>query len=138
MALYDITYENIGYTSNPALDGQSLSAEQLRALEAALKEHPSWPKAVRGIQEVRASEDDGQPNVGERKMFTDVVLRVEAEDEDAAERLPVPKNFLDRVFGHFNVQHRGDLEPQETWEVLDMTDCPVEAPVPARRTQRLR
>lgn len=140
MALFDVSYENIGYTSNPDLDGRSLSEEQLRALETALKDHPSWPAAARGILEVRASEDDEQPSAGERKMFTVVMLRMEAADEDAAEDLSVPSKFLDRVFNHFNVQFRSDIEPQETWEVADVQEGPAQAPTPApgRRSQRPR
>ena len=136
MSLYDVTHENIGYVSTGQSIGEELDQAQITDLNATLKKKADWPAALEATVSVRAIADEDDQDEEEQKVFTTVVVRLNASNPAVAERTPVSSAWLDQVIEQFAAKTQIPVTSQENWEVIDVEASPVEAdPAPRRGTR---
>lgn len=117
MREFDVQFEDVGFTGSDLSDRELTESEAKGFTETAVEEK-TLPEGVVAVVRGYITEDDNQTG-DEKKVFSCVILRVRAEDEEAAEAFVPPKAFLAKLADMMATDTDGnlDLELEGNWEV---------------------
>ncbi|WP_175047943.1 hypothetical protein [Duganella vulcania] len=116
---FDVEFEAVGFTSSDLSDCELTESEAIGFTEVAGKEN-TLPADVVAVIRGHISEDDGQDDDDQRKVFVNVTLRIRAKDEQSAEAFSPPRALLASLADMMATDDAGsvDLELEENWEVM--------------------
>lgn len=124
MALFDVTFDGMGFMEHSELDNAELSAEFLAAFNETMTAENSFPPGVVAVVSASASADESQSDEEEMKFFIPIVLTVEANSEDDAWDLEPPEDLLTKIVDAIPDLSGSNLDG--TWEVLNVSDSELE------------
>lgn len=125
MALFDVTFDGMGFMEHSDLDNSELSEEFLIAFNETMAAEKSFPPGVVAVVSASASADEGQSDEEEMKFFIPIVLTVEAESEQDAWNLEPPEDLLTKIVDVIPELSGSNLDG--SWEVLNVSDSELEA-----------
>lgn len=133
MPVFLVKFDDMAFTSSKKDTWLELKAKNIVKLNTELKEEGMLTADLLGVVSVTASNDDGKQD-GEYKVFTSVVVRVQAKSEAAAEAFKTPTALLEKALEHLKATHKGgSLENEGNWEVLDTDlDTDFDSPLPTQ------
>lgn len=124
MPFFDVTYEAIGYTTNPSIIDNELSGEDVRGFTDQLRAEGGLPAGIEDVLRGYITVDDEQEGTREKKLFVSVTIRVTAANAEAAEANETPARLLTPIadmMGTCDKEVVLDLEAN-SWEVMDVEE----------------
>lgn len=124
MPFFDVTYEAIGYTTNPSIIDNELSGEDARGFTDQLRAEGGLPAGIEDVLRGYITVDDEQEGTREKKLFVSVTIRVTAANAEAAEANETPARLLTPIadmMGTCDNEVVLDLEAN-SWEVMDVEE----------------
>ena len=128
-----VTFDDAAFTTDGGFDGCEIVGKDAIELSKSMKASAPFPPGVIAFESAQVSNDDAQPENGEYKVFTSIVLRIEVKNEQEADRFEPPQELLGAVLERLQGLSDGALENEGNWEVLG-----VEAVEPVRRAAALK
>ena len=123
MAKFEVTFEDVGFTSDPGVAEAELTEAEAESLTAAAREEGTLPAHVLAVVRGYATPDDsvypgGKDAEGDIKAFVSVTLLVEADGEEAASE--PPERLLAALA---EIMGGGRLDLERSWEAMDCTEA---------------
>lgn len=122
MPYFEVTFEDMGFTSSRASSENELTANQIHRLRVEERHERLLPAAFVTVTEAYSTPDDAQDD--DIKVFAVVRLIVQAESLKKAWYLAPPKKFLDKVAGRI----ASDIALEGNWEVSQVSEAAMEYP----------
>ena len=123
MPYFEVTFEDMGFTSSRASSENTLTANQIHRLMVEERHERKLPAGFIALTEAYSTPDDGQDD-GDIKVFTPVKLLVRANSAKDAEHLAPPRRFLEKVVGVIC----GNIAMEGNWEITEVTETEPEYP----------
>lgn len=124
MPYFEIMYEDVGFTEQDT-QACELSEHFLSAYSETAISQRNFPEHVKAITKAYLSEDEGQKQDSEIKIFASVTLIVEAESEHAARRAGIPTHILTEIVDHV-INEGGpaiEVHLENSWQITGVDDA---------------
>lgn len=133
MALFDVTFDGMGFMEHSELDNAELSEEFLAAFNETMTAEKTFPPGVVAVVSASASADENQSDEDEMKFFIPIVLTVEANSEEEAWDFEPPEDLLTKIVDVIPELSASYLDG--SWDVLNVDDSELE-PQPKKQSPK--